>query len=135
MIGDDIAAVLPELRAQAESMMRDRVVIVRPVGVSTDPDTGQVTTSAETVYEGIARLRNTSADVSERTPDVGGGFPTATTLMVHTPAWSPMIRPGDVVTVLASDTPALVGLRFRATQRMPQRSGAVQCRIPVEEVV
>jgi hypothetical protein len=56
MLGDDIAAELPHLRAEAESRMTETV----RVGVlteDTDPDTLDVVKILTPVYEGKARIR------------------------------------------------------------------------------
>lgn len=59
MLGDDIAAALPELRAQAESMMTDSCVITGAGGEPVwDDGLGQyVTPAGSTVYSGKCRLR------------------------------------------------------------------------------
>lgn len=57
MLADDIAAALPELRAQAESLMRDAVLIQRQTGVTTDPVTLEETPTYATVYTGKARIQ------------------------------------------------------------------------------
>ena len=58
-LGDAVAAALPELRAEAESMMRDSCVITGPGGDPVWNDTtGQYETPAgSTVYSGKCRLR------------------------------------------------------------------------------
>jgi hypothetical protein len=60
MLGDDIAAALPELRAQAESRMRDTWVITRPGAQVWNPATKQYEGSVVTVYDGPGRLRPTA---------------------------------------------------------------------------
>lgn len=55
MIGADIAAALPELRAQAESLMVDAVLIERRAGQSTDQVTGKVVDVFEPVWSGKCR--------------------------------------------------------------------------------
>lgn len=58
MIGDDLAAVLPELRAQAESMMRDTCVITAEVAGGWNDDTGTYDEPTQTtIYSGKCRLR------------------------------------------------------------------------------
>lgn len=59
MIGDDLAAALPELRAQAESMMRDTCVITGDGGEPVwNDETGTYDTPASvTIYTGKCRLR------------------------------------------------------------------------------
>ena len=57
MLADDIAAALPELRAHAESLMRDTVLIQRQTGVTQDPVTLEETPTYSTVYSGKARVQ------------------------------------------------------------------------------
>lgn len=64
-LGDDIAAVLPELRAQAESMMRDTVKITRHGPEVLDPETGNYVPSVTTIYEGKCRLVMRSSVVQD----------------------------------------------------------------------
>lgn len=73
-LGADIAAALPGLRAEAESRMTETVL----VGIfrdGTDPETGDATHIIETErYEGIARIRWNSREVSN---SQGTGSPVA----------------------------------------------------------
>ncbi len=90
MIGDDIAQALPELQAQAESMMTESCVIKRPDGTTTNGD-GEVVTAYEStpVYSGPCRVRSRASSASE---EVGGGETlTATRSEVHVP-----VSAGDV---------------------------------------
>ena len=58
MIGHDIAAALPELRAHAESRMVDTVRVTTPGSDTWDDATGTYTPGAATVhYTGKARIR------------------------------------------------------------------------------
>ena len=62
MLGDDVAAVLPELRREAESLMVDTCAITTP-GAPTWDATNGIYTPGEpvTVYEGKCRIRKPSA--------------------------------------------------------------------------
>ena len=51
MIGSDIAAALPRLRAEAESLMRDTAVVERSAGQVRDPDNGQLIDDWQSVAE------------------------------------------------------------------------------------
>ena len=53
---DDILAALPVFRHEANSLMLDECTITRPGEPVTDPDTGDVTNSAETVYAGKCKV-------------------------------------------------------------------------------
>ncbi|MEO6158700.1 MAG: DUF6093 family protein, partial [Ilumatobacteraceae bacterium] len=71
MLGDDIAAALPDLQLQAESMMRDTCVIKRPTGGFTeDPDGYSVPAYEPTpIYTGKCKVQGDDAPSDE----VGGG--------------------------------------------------------------
>jgi hypothetical protein len=57
MLGDDIAAALPELRAQAESLMVDTLRVEVLTGSAPDPTTLEMTDTYTTVYEGKGRIQ------------------------------------------------------------------------------
>lgn len=132
MLGDDIAAALPELRAHAESRMTETAT----VGVyveGTDVITGDPTRVLQTQrYAGKGRLRWASRDVSAH---VGPGQP----MSVQEPYWSvpygtPRLQVDDEVVVTASAAdPLLVGRRFRITGA-PVAGQVTAHRYPIEEV-
>lgn len=64
-LGYDIAAALPEMRAQADSIMASRVVISRETGTVRDPETGNNVPSWTVIYEGKARVRMPSTQARE----------------------------------------------------------------------
>ena len=131
MLGDDLAAALPELRAQAESMMLDTVTITRP-GEAVTAEDGTVTTLAQTVYQGRARWKppTTTATQSE----VGASIMVTTPGEVHIPAGTPYSpQPGDIIECTASRFDAsLVGRRTTVRSRFGG-SLVTAYRIPVEE--
>lgn len=111
-IADDIAAELPFLREQAESLMVDKVLIERQDGVTPDPVTLEDVPVWVQVYAGKARVQRSGAlssrdDVSG---DVEFGIDSA---LVQVPLSAVGIERGDRVTVTAlgaiSD-PDLLGL-------------------------
>ena len=109
MIYDDVGRVLPEMRAHAESLMRDTVRVMREGEPVTDDD-GFVTTSSTLVYEGAAKWQSPSgwqrSQVGESDTAAGG-------LELHLPFdASAGVRIGDVVECTASLDSALVGRRF-----------------------
>lgn len=57
MLGADIAAALPEMRAMAESLMCDTVVVSVRDGVTQDPITLQDTPSWRVLYSGRGRVQ------------------------------------------------------------------------------
>ena len=109
MIYDDVARVLPEMRAHSESLMRDTVRVMREGEPVTDDD-GFVTTSSALVYEGAAKWQRPSgwqrSQVGESDTAAGG-------IELHLPFdASAGVRVGDVVECMASLDSALVGRRF-----------------------
>ena len=56
-LGADIAAALPELRAQAESMMTDTILVERQTGTTPDPVTLEDVATWATVHEGLGRVQ------------------------------------------------------------------------------
>jgi hypothetical protein len=126
-LGTDIAAVLPELRAQAESRMTDTCRITRPgdgepvmnpdTGQYEDPSPVEVYGPATAPYFGKCRIpvtngsssftRNGGADQSFGV----GEYP------LDVPALTDGIEAGQTVTYLtAPDNPALVGMVFGLTE-------------------
>jgi hypothetical protein len=109
-LGDDIAAVLPELRAQAESRMRDTCVITASAAGTWDDATGTYTDPTETtVYEGKCRVRQPSPTGGQ--VDSGTAVWTVDHAVVSLPIdGTDMIGPGHFVTITASaEEPARVG--------------------------
>jgi hypothetical protein len=117
MIGADLAAVLPELRAQAESMMLDTCTIATPgTGAGTfDEDTGITTPPAPvTVYTGACRVQ--SRDVQPSNPQAGETEYTTIAYVISVPASVVDVGVGATVTVTAASLDAdLVGRSFTVT--------------------
>jgi len=112
-LGADIAAALPGLRAQAESLMEDTIAVDRATGETTiDPVSLAEVPAYEAVWSGPGRIQRSGALApSEQSP---GGYEFGlNSVLVQLPVTSSGIRRGDVVTVTAvgpvSD-PALLGL-------------------------
>lgn len=115
MLGDTLAAALPRLRAQAESMMRDTCRITRGTTVDTDPDTGAVTESPNVVYEGRCKVQTWEG--YESTQEAGTASLTSQRYQVHIPVaktaddYKP--KRGDDVEILAAELdPHLAGETF-----------------------
>lgn len=108
MIHDDIARVLPELQAHAESMMVDACRIERravdengePVRVM-DPETLAYEDSWETVYEGKARVQRPSTS-SDHAADAGEFQFGVESVELQLPIAVAGVRRGDRVTVTSS---------------------------------
>lgn len=112
-LGSDIAAALPELRAQAESMMRDTVKVERDTGATTkDPVTLEEVPVWATVHEGPARIQRTG-QVSPREQVVGEVEFGINAVIVQMPLAAVGIEKGHRVTVTAlgpESDPDLLGL-------------------------
>ena len=112
-LGDDIAAALPELRAHAESLMTDWVLVERATGTqSMDPDTLEMVDDYATVHEGKGRVQR-SGQLSPHESVAGEIEFGINALMVQLPLSASGIKKGDRVTVTAVGTvsdPDMVGL-------------------------
>lgn len=111
LIGDDIAAALPELRAQAVSLMVDSCSIVRPGLPATDPVTGASVPTSTPVYTGACKVGGDRP--YEQLPEGQGVTVTVQRFILHIPADGPRVQSGDVATITASQQPHLVGVVFR----------------------
>lgn len=136
MIGDDLAAALPELRAQAESMMRDTVLVERYNGGFTrDPVTLEDTPTFDTVYDGPGRVQR-SGQLSPHETVAGEVEFGVNALMVQLPLSAAGVKKGDRVTVTAvgpvSD-PDLLGL-VATVQANLSKSHATKRTLVCEEV-
>lgn len=117
MLGDDIARALPELRAHAESMMRDTCTVERHTGNGVwNPLTGLYTDDAPTViYSGPCRVRNMQPN--PQAADAGEAEWASDLIYVHLPvAGSEGVKDGDVVRITAAaNDAALVDLEVAVT--------------------
>ena len=131
MLGDDIAAALPELRAHAESRMRETVTVKSVLSVVPDPTTGVdvVTYGATPVYEGKCRIKSATSQSVDA--DAGGSLVTQTSPELHIPSSGPALLPGHVA-FMASDTesPRLRGLVYRVDSAHAASDTTAQ-RVPV----
>lgn len=119
MIDDDVQAVLPELRAAAESLHRDTFTVYRPAGLGPDPDeSSREIPVFTTVHAGIrGKLKASGAD--NRDVQTPGVKVAETGLEWHTSLSVLGILTDDEVECTAVDPvmgdPALVGTRVRIT--------------------
>ena len=132
-LGDDIAAVLPELRAQAESMMRDSCVITGTTAGTWDDATGTYgEPTSGTVYAGKCRLRmprttGSRADAGDASWAVDDGV---LSLPVD---GSQAVASGHVAVVtLGSDPMASITVTVQATH---VQTDSTARRLPVKVVV
>jgi len=124
-LGEDIAAALPGLRAQAESLMTEPCTIRRPIGNDTDPLTGESVPAYRTpdVYAGPCKVQD--AGNQAREVESGSSTATLTSLEVHIPVSAEAVAAGDFIEV--------GGRKFRA-DRPHRKTWQTAQRIPVTEV-
>ena len=114
MLGDVVAATLPGLRAQAESLMLDTCMVGVLGTPATDPDTGEVVTPITELYSGRCRVQTWEAQ--ESNPEVGGAVLTVQRYQVHIPVGSYAPDIGHVVEIQAAKLdPYLTGRRYRVS--------------------
>ena len=140
MLGNDIDAALPGLRAEAESRMTDRVTVGR-YGDGTDEPTGDPTRVLITqrypplgdvsAVAGRARIRWASGQVSNAQ---GPSMPVAVQEPTLSIPWgSPRLFVGDEVQCTGSSDPIMVGRRFRV-QGNAQAGQTTAHRYPLQEI-
>ena len=127
VIEDDIEAVIPGLRAEAEAMMIDSCLIERQVGQVVDPDTLEAAPQWETVYSGRCRVQIPNA--SELFKLSGGAGWTLEPVVLQLPVvGSEDVTVGDRATItsavldrgLADDVLAIIAL-FSKTHSLSRR--------------
>lgn len=131
-LGSDIAAALPGLRAQAESLMVSVCTITRGGGAGVwNESTGQYDSTAVTVYSGPCRVRFPSTVVRES--DTQNQFTVEQEPLLSLPvAGSEGVTVDDVVTITANPSDsAMVGLTLRIAGLHAQTQATAR-RFPVE---
>ena len=112
MLGDDVAGVLPELRAHALSRMTSTAHVERILGVAADPLTGADVVTAATVHAALpCRVKASEAAIQPR--DVAGVDVPERPDQIHFPWDTAGLEVGQRVTVTASRNPILVGRVYR----------------------
>jgi|SRR5690606_3036000 len=125
------ATALARGRAAAERLMVDQCVVRRVTGTVTDPDTGVVTPTYATVYEGRCRVQQ--QQVQARATDAGEAALLMLRLEVHLPMTVTGIAAGDEVIITASAHDLdLVGRVF-VVRELAHKSHATARRLGVEE--
>lgn len=137
VIGDDLAAALPDLRAQAESMMRDTVKASAPgEGQRWDEALEQyVPVEGAVLYVGQARFRKPGAQ--DRETVVGGAEWSESDLVLSIPMSAPALPRGSVVectAVAATSDPALAGQRWTVMGPLSQATFATARRLRISAV-
>lgn len=111
MIYDAIAAALPGMQAQAESLMQDRCIIRAVTGTVSNPD-ATTTPTYTTVYEGRCKVQNTQPWPSN--PQAGEHTWNLVPTFLHLPvAGSQDVGTDHVAEILTSVDPANVGRTLR----------------------
>ena len=127
----DVLRVLPELRAQAESLMVDECRITAPGEVVTDPETGEVTNERETVYEGRCKVQSKAAAI--QSAEAGEASFTVVSREVHIPANAAEILDGYEVEITGSLLNSFtVGKVYRVEGFTPDTYDTA-FRLPVKE--
>ena len=117
MLGHDVAAALPEMRAHAESLMVDACTVTGPGGEPVwDEDAGEYTTPAGAViYTGKCRVQ--VPNVAEQNADAGEAEWTVQAAIVSLPVGgSEGVQVGHKVTIpAAAHDSALAGAVYTVT--------------------
>ncbi len=124
-LGWDVAAALPGLQAEAESLMVDTVRIRRRSGSPLpDPVTGQLVYTFTTVYEGKCRLVLRSGVV--RDVDAQSQLLAVQTPELHVPVTVSGVLPNDEFEILAGNEAGVTGhvagvhvQTFKTARRLP----------------
>lgn len=123
MLGDDLAAILPELRAQAVSRMRTPCLVRRPGGTTADPETGADVSVYDPVWSGFCRIGQQS--ITARAGESAEATVLTQQLQIHIPVGVGPVRSGDEV--LAD------GRAFRVDGTHDKDQQTAQ-RLPVTEI-
>ena len=133
MLGEEIAQILPEMRAHAESLMVASCVIERRTGRVLDEVTLEYVDTWTLVYAGRCRVK--VVQTQPRDPSPGGRTFIVTDALVQLPVQDVDFADNDRVTVTASTfDPVLVGVVLTVTSR-ELREHATMRRLHVSEVV
>jgi len=129
MFRDD---VLARGRAMAEVRMQDTCTIRRPTGdETTDPNTGEITPTYETLYQGKCRIQQQAMQAQQQ--DAGEAYLLMVRLEVHLPITVTGLQPDDEVLVTTSiSDPDLPDRTFyirdlaHASEKTARRVGVVE---------
>jgi len=134
ILADDVAAALPEMRAQAEALMFDACKIgTETMTGARDETTGKRVTQFDVVYEGRCRIKAGTTGATE-VAAAGQELTEQASLLKLPVATSGGVRTDMVVIITACPTdPALVGTRARIKGEH-LAAGATSRRLPIEVV-
>ena len=137
MLGDEVAAALPDMRAAAESLMTSTWRIERQVVIDGKPAAEVINHKSvpirEVAYKGKAKLQ--TYEGHEVALPAGGATVVQQRMSLHLPVHAFRPLPGDVATCLASSDPLMVGKRVRVVQAAPFKEHATAYRVFVDELV
>jgi len=120
-------------RREAEALMVDSCRITSAGDVVTDPDTGEVTRTRTTVYEGRCKVQ--SKDSATSNPEAGGATFTVVSRQVHIPANAAEIHDGYEVEITGSLLNSFtVGKVYRVAGFTPDTFDTA-FRLPVKEIL
>ena len=135
-----VLPVVAQGRAAAERLMLDRCVVRRPTDeLVTDPITFEVTRRHVVVYGpdspkgGMCKVQSHEAFEQER--ESAAATVIVNRVRVDVPVGVGPFKPGDVVTILDSVDPQMVGRHLRMTVEGPYKTHATAYRIAAEVVV
>lgn len=112
-VGDAVQQALPELQAEAESLMRTTARVTRTGTPTTDPQTGVVSPDGPVLHEAM-KCRVKSRNVQARQADAAGAMVTLTSDEVHFPVTAGPFQVGDMILITESlNQPHLIGNRYR----------------------
>ena len=101
-------------RAKAEALMIDTCIVERLSGTETNPTTGVVSDSWETIYEGKCKVQGRSAVAA--TPTAGKHMYTIEQLMVSLPITA-HTKPGDRDTIVSAEIDEdLIDIQLQLTE-------------------
>lgn len=115
-LGADVLQALPELRAQAGTLMRETATVTRSSGdYALDLDTGIATTTDTVIYEGPCRVRVPTTADRTNLRVVGDEQLSASRVIIEVPHDTFGIRVDDVVTIPDAEDTDVAGRRYRVT--------------------
>lgn len=134
MIGADVAAALPEMRAAAESLMLDQGRALRLGEPVYDPDEQTSTPAVEELFESRCKVK--SGAIQAAVIQLGERTAAVVKVELHLPISTPPLRAGDEweVTEPHALSAVPVGRRYRVISPF-EKSLATARRYDVEEVV
>ena len=132
-LGNDLRAVLPELRSAAESFMPETIRAGRII-LSTDPDTGDAvqTVGEPVIYEGPARFKYEGTAPQENAN--AGQLVFAQSVIMKLPAGSVLLPEGTGVHVISSEFDDTMAGRTYRVDGAPASGAVTAHRYPVTEL-